>query len=123
MNIFFKNTTLNKKSDLGEDYLKFKTAFRVDLMCGRLANISVRNNKLHVITNFCELVVTKQYTYLETIGLSNLSYSFSSGYVEAKCTKSQKSLFLTKRECEDFLFFLLNVSDFDVMVKNDPTTN
>lgn len=117
MNIFFKNPALSKKSDLSEDYLKFKNNFRADLMCGRLIKISVHNNILHVITNFCELVVAKQYTYLETIGHSNLSCSFSSGYVEAKCTKNPKSLFLTKRECEDFLFFLLNTSDFDVRIE------
>lgn len=117
MNIFFKNPTLSKKSDLGEDYLKFKTAFRADLICGRLIKISVRNDKLHVITNFCELVVTKQYTYLETIGHSNLSCSFNGGYVEKEYSKIPKSLFLTKRECEDFLFFLLNVSDFDVRIE------
>lgn len=111
MNIFFK------KSDLAEDYLNFKKMFFLDLMSGRLIKISVRNGALSVITNFCELVITEQGTYLETIGYSNLSCSFSSGHVEAKCTNNPKSLFLTKRECENFIFCLLNVSDFDVRIE------
>ena len=117
MNIFFKKPDSSKKPDLSEDYLKFKTAFRADLICGRLIKISVRNNKLHVITNFCELAVTEQGTYLEVMGHSNLSCSFNGGYVVKEDSINPKSLFLTKRECEDFLFFLLNVSDFDVRIE------